>query len=47
MSQILLMSDQSEFEDLRLEMQKAKKKGNSLALLGKVSRLCAFPPPDT
>ena len=35
--QILLMSDMAEFDDLRLELQKLKKKKQSTDVLGKVS----------
>jgi hypothetical protein len=41
--QILLMSDMAEFEDLRLELQKFKKKKQSTDVLGKVPP----PPPPT
>lgn len=34
--QILLMSDMAEFDDLRLELQKLKKKKQSTDVLGKV-----------
>ena len=34
--QILLMSDMAEFDDLRLEIQKEKKKNGNTAVLGKV-----------
>ena len=37
--QILLMSDMAEFDDLRLELQKLKKKKQSTDLLGKVGRI--------
>ena len=39
--QILLMSDMAEFDDLRLELQKLKKKKQSTEVLGKV-RQCVM-----
>ena len=38
--QILLMSDMAEFDDLRLELQKLKKKKLSTDVLGKVEHSC-------
>ena len=46
-TQILLMSDMAEFDDLRLELQKLKKKKQSTDILGKVPSLLLLPGPST